>query len=196
MVLGLVGFIAVLVVLAFLGVLVVGGVAAVQLARKSKADYDAGNVTLPGRSGAVPNSWGGSHDPEAVLHRRLVAAMGALRANQSFDFDGALLDLRVDLEEQALALDERLVAIAPLPTACKAEPLAAAEADVDRIEALVADLATRSAADARPSLDAATDRLKERTDLINDAMADLDDPTSSPETASGEGETPTGDTST
>jgi hypothetical protein len=174
MVIGLVGFLAALLVL--LAVAAVAGAVlfAVALARRSKTHYDAGNVTVPGRSGAVPDSWGGSHDPEAVLHRRLVAAMDALRANQAFDDDGGLLDLRVELEQQALALDQRLVAIAPLATGRKVEPLGAAEADVDRIETAVADLATRSAADARPSLDAATARLKERTDLIGDAMAELD----------------------
>ncbi len=174
MVLGLLGWLAILVVLGAVAVVAAGVVFAVALARKSKTDYDAGNLTVPGRSGAVPDAWGGSHDPEAVLHRRLVAAMDALRANQAFDDDGGLLDLRVELEHQALTLDQRLVAIAPLAVARKVEPLAAAEADVDRIEAAVADLAVRSAADARPSLDAATDRLTERTALIGDAMAELD----------------------
>lgn len=182
MIVGLVGAVAVLVVVLFVGLIAAGVVAAMQLAKRSKADYDAGNVTIPGRSGEVPDSWGGSHDPEAVLHRRVVAAMAALRANQSFDDDGGLLDLRVELEQQALALDQRLVAIAPLPADRKTEPLSAATEDVDRIEAAVADLATRSAADARPSLDAAAERLKERTDLITDAMAELDSSDAAPTT--------------
>lgn len=186
MVFGLVGFVALLVVVAFVGLIAAGAVAAVQLARKSKAEYDAGNVTVPGRSAAVPDSWGGSHDPEAVLHRRLVAAMAALRADEQQDFDGGQLDLRVELEQQAIALDQRLVALAPLPAARKAEPLAAAAADVDLIETTVADLATRSAAEARPSLDAATDRLKDRTDLINEAMDDLDQLSAPPEPDPGE----------
>lgn len=176
--LGLLGGLAVFLVLAVL-LLVAAGVAfAVTLAKRSKADYDAGSVTVPGRSGTVPESWGGSHDPEAVLHRRLVAAMGALRANQSFDDDGGLLDLRVSLEQQALDLDQRLVTVAALPTVRKSAPLAQADEAVTRIEQAVADMATRTSADAAASLQSALDQAKERIALIDLAQAELNAPTS------------------
>ena len=50
--------------------------------------------------------------------------MAALRANRAFDDDGALLDVRVELEEQAVALDDELVAVAALPRLHRHEPLA------------------------------------------------------------------------
>ncbi|MCU1356641.1 MAG: hypothetical protein JWM89_2059 [Acidimicrobiales bacterium] len=170
MVVGLVGFFLALVVI----VALVAVAGAVILAVRSKQDYDAGNVSVPGRSGAVPESWGGSHAPEALLHRRLVAAMEALRANQSFDDDGGLLDLRVELEQQAIALDERLVAAAALPEALRAEPMAQAADATDRIEHAVAELAGRIAADAIPALQAALDEIRERTALVGEARNDLD----------------------
>lgn len=175
---GLLGGLAVFLVLAVL-LLVAAGVAfAMALAKRSKADYDAGNVTVPGRSGAVPESWGGSHDPEAVLHRRLVTAMAALRANQTFDDDGGLLDLRVSLEQQALDLDQRLLAVAALPPAQKSAPLGHAEEAVTSIEQAVTDMATRTSTDATASLQAALDQAKERIALIGMAQAELDAPTS------------------
>lgn len=170
----LIGLVFVLVMVAVVAVVAALAAGASALAKRAKRDYDAGNTTVPGRSGTVPDSWGGSHDPEARLHRRLVDAMAALRANQSFDDDGALLDLRVALEQQALALDERLVATAALPAHLKADPLAQVTEAVDEVERTVADLATTSAADARPALEAALEDLRMRTTLLSEVQAQLD----------------------
>lgn len=167
----LIGWVLVLAVVVAIAALAAGASA---LAKRSKRDYETGNTTVPGRSGTVPDSWGGSHDPEARLHRRLVDAMAALRANQSFDDDGALLDLRVALEQQALALDERLVATAALPAHLKVDPLAQVTEAVDEVERTVADLATTSAADARPALEAALEDLRMRTTLLSEVRAQLD----------------------
>ena len=175
MVLGLLGFVLALVVLA-----VAAGVAfAVVLATRSKQEYDASNVTVPGRSGQVPASWAGSHEPEALLHRRLVAAMAALRANQSFDDDGALLDIRVGLEQQALGIDEHLVAVSALPRDHKAEPLAKAEESVAAIEGAVVDLATRAATDSAVRVQTTVTDLEDRTEFLGQVQSELDkaDPT-------------------
>jgi hypothetical protein len=156
------------------GLLLIGVVAVVVfgyfLATRSKQEYDRSNVTVPGRSANVPSSWGGSHDPEALLHRRIVAAMDALRANQAFDDDGALLDLRVELETQATGLDQQLIATAALPASAKAEPLAKASDAVGHLEAAVAQLATQAAGASLDSLRAAVDAVRERTTLMGQAQ--------------------------
>ena len=105
-------------------VVAAGAVGAYALASRSKKDFADANQVIPGRPTRAPASWAGSHDPEAVLHRRLRDAMAALRANQRFDDDGALLDVRVELEAQALVLDDELVSVAALPQAHRHDPLA------------------------------------------------------------------------
>jgi hypothetical protein len=100
--------------------------------------------------------------------------MAALRANQAFDDDGALLDVRVELEEQALSLDDELVAVAALPRARRHDPLARVTEAVDTIEAAVTELASRSAVEAGPRLQEVLRRIRERTSLIDEIRAELD----------------------
>jgi hypothetical protein len=165
------GFLLVLVAL----VVVLGGaVGAVALAARARNQYRASNQVVPGRPTQAPASWAGSHDPEAILHRRLRDAMAALRANQAFDHDGVLLDVRVELEEQALALDEQLVAVAALPRLHRAEPLALMTEAVSTIEKAVADLASRSAREAGPRLQEVLHRIHERTSLVEEIRTELD----------------------
>jgi hypothetical protein len=54
--------------------------------------------------------------------------------------DAFMMDARVSLEQQALAVDERLIAVAALPERVRAEPLASVGAAVDAVEAAVAAL--------------------------------------------------------
>ena len=72
------------------------------VALRNKAAFERSNELIPGVRSVAPTSWAGSHEPEARLHRRLIQALDALRANQAFDHDGSLLDLRVELEQQAV----------------------------------------------------------------------------------------------
>lgn len=148
--------------------------AAVALAVAVKRNAGQANQVIPGRPTRAPEAWAGSHDPEAILHRRLRDAMAALRANQAFDDDGSLLDLRVELEVQAVALDDRLVSVAALPRLHRGGPLAEATQAVDLIETAVAELATRSAKDAAPALRAVLDRIRERNGLLSEIQAELD----------------------
>lgn len=165
--------IAALVVLA---VLLVGGLAvgAVALAARSRRAFAAGNEVVPGTPTRAPASWAGSHDPEARLHRRLRDAMTALRANDSFDDDGALLDLRVELEQHALALDDQLVAAAALRPELRSGPLTQVGDAVAAIEATIAELATRSTTGGAEALQAALARARERTSLVEQIRAQLD----------------------
>jgi hypothetical protein len=160
----------------FLVVVVSLAVAAVAVAasRTRKALAEA-NEVVPGRKSPAPTNWAGSHDPEALLHRRLRDAMAALRQNQLFDDDGTLLELRVELEQQALLLDERLVALAALPLSIRDEPRAELTADVALIEQAVADLVRTTTASARPALEATVARIRDRISLYGQAQATLDE---------------------
>ncbi len=167
------------VVFVLLAIVAIAGVTAAvvffaNLARQSKKDYDASNQTVSGRRPSVPASWAGSHDAAALLHRRLVAAMAALRANQAFDDDGGLIDLRVELERQSEAIDQRLVAVAALPATVRAEPLRQVTEATAALEAAVGDLASRSVEDLRPNLESTLADLRQRSGVLDQIRRQLD----------------------
>jgi hypothetical protein len=149
-------------------------VAVVVLAQRNQASFERSNQLLPGRATSAPASWAGSHEPEARLHRRLRDAMAALRANQAFDDDGRLLDLRVDLEQNAVALDEQLVAVAALPVHLRGPSLEKLAGAVETIEQAVADLAGSSSGEIGERLDLVLADVRERTGLVAQARAALD----------------------
>lgn len=159
--------------LAFVLVAAIGG--AIVIAVRNKAAYARSNELIPGVPTNAPASWAGSHDPEARLHRRLRDALAALRANQAFDDDGDMLDLRVELEHQAQTLDQQLISTAALPKNLRAEPLQRLTAAVVSIEQAVTDLATSSVAETGARLTRALDDVRARTGLVAQARAALDD---------------------
>jgi len=168
-----VGFFVVLlalVVMAMVGAVVVAGV----IALRNKSSFERDSRLAPGLSTSAPAAWAGSHDPEARLHRRLRDAIAALSANQAFDDDGNLIDLRVELEQHAVALDEQLVATAALPLHVRREPLERITAGVVAIEQAVADLAGASASEAAARLSRVLDDVRTRTGLVAQARAALD----------------------
>ena len=128
---------AVVVVLLFVASAVV---AAAVVVRTNKRKFAEANVVVPGTTTKAPAEWAGAHTPEARMHRRLRDAMAALRANPAVE-DALMLDARVSLEQQALAVDQRLIAVAALPKRVRAEPLASVASAVDAVEAAVAALA-------------------------------------------------------
>jgi hypothetical protein len=133
------------VVLVVLVLAVLGGAAAVVSSTRRR--YMLANQIVPGTATRAPASWAGAHTPEARLHRRLRDAVTALRANPAME-DAWALESRVSLEQHALAVDERLIAVAALPEGVRAEPLRTVVAAVDAVEAAVASLAS-----AGPDLD-------------------------------------------
>lgn len=149
-------------------------VVAVLIAVRNKSNFARDSRLAPGLSTSAPAAWAGSHDPEARLHRRLRDALAALRVNQSFDMDGHLLDLRVELEQQSAALDEQLVATAALPLHLRAEPLGSITAAVESVEQAVADLAQGSTGEAADRLDVALADIRARTGLVAQARHALD----------------------
>lgn len=150
-------------------------VIAVRAAKKVQTNYERSNEVVPGIASSAPTSWLGSHDPEARMHRRLLEAMKALRANQAFDHNGALLDLRVELEQQAVAIDAELVSTAALPMALRQEPLEVLAGAVETIEHAVAGLATTSATEAGDRLHLMIEELRVRTSTVAQARVALDE---------------------
>lgn len=167
-------FLAAVVVVAVIGT-AVAGYAAVRATRTVRTNYEQSNQVVPGTPTAAPTSWLGSHDPEARLHRRLIDAVRALNANQQFDTFGTYLDLRVELEQQAVVIDNELVAVAALPVGQRQEPLAKLTGAVESIEVAVGELARTSAQNAADQLARTLDGLRERTSTLEEAKAALDE---------------------
>jgi hypothetical protein len=130
------------------------------------------NEVVPGVAASAPKSWAGSHDPEALLHRRLRDAVAALRKIPWLS-DVALDDARRHVERAALDIDDRLVAVAALPPARRDEPLAHLTQAVVAIEDTVSAMAVRPA-DETKELEAATSALDDHFTIIANANAELD----------------------
>lgn len=127
-------------VVVVLVVLVVSAVvAATVVVRTNRRKFAEANVVVPGTATKAPAEWAGAHTPEARLHRRLRDAVEALRANPAME-DAFRMDARVSLEQQALAVDERLIAVAALPERARAGPMASVAGAVDAVEAAVGAL--------------------------------------------------------
>lgn len=126
-------------------VVLAGGVAfAVALARDSRKQVQTGRQILPGVETGAPDAWAGAHTPEARMHRRLAEAMRSLRAlADSGTEDVAALELRVELEQHAMAVDQRLVAASALPAGVRDRALAELEVSVSTVESAAAELASR-----------------------------------------------------
>jgi hypothetical protein len=127
-----------LLLLAAVGAIVVFGVA---LTLRSKKDFDDANEVVPGVKSAAPASWAGAHSSEAKLHRRLGESVRAARNNPRLVELGLSAQTK-QIESEALAIDERLVAAAHLPASHRSDAVAALEPHVVALEEAVATLIT------------------------------------------------------
>ena len=149
-------------VLVFVGLVIVAAVVtATMVVRAQKGQYARANEVVPGTATEAPAEWAGAHTPEARLHRRLRDAVVTLRADPAME-DAYRLDARVSLEQHALAVDERLIAVAALPERVRAEPLEGVSAAVDAVEAAVASLVAGPEPDGRTGLDQAMAEVESR----------------------------------
>ena len=121
--------------IAAIGIAVVAIVA--YLALRNAQDFSDANEVVPGVKTNAPKSWAGAHTPEARMHRRLRDAVAAMQANAALD-DPAMAPVRTSIEEQAIGVDERLVAAAALPKQHREEPLRQVDKAVHAIESEVA----------------------------------------------------------
>lgn len=152
-----------LLVLAVLVVVAVAGFG-VALAARGKRDRDARHAIIPGQRSAAPASWAGSHTLEARLHRRLGDAVKSLHAIGS-DADISLVEARMLIEQEALAVDQRLITAAALPDRVRGERIAAVQPAVVAIEDAVATMADAMTSD--PS------RVGDAVQLVQDRIASL-----------------------
>lgn len=127
-----------LLLVAAVGAIVAFGVA---LTVRSKKDFDDANEVVPGVKSSAPTSWAGAHTPEAKLHRRLGDAVRAARANPRLVELGLAPQTR-QIESEALAIDERLVAAGGLPVSHRAAAVDALQQHVIALEDAVATLVT------------------------------------------------------
>lgn len=129
------------------------------------------NQVVPGVDGPAPASWAGAHTPEARLHRRLRDAMAALRAVPGVD--AATPGGRAELDRYALALDERLVAVAAVPETVRAPALGRVTADIEALESAVGALTTQVASGGAEAGDAVRS-LSQWMAQLDEARAELD----------------------
>ncbi len=111
----------------------------VALTVRSKKDFDDANEVVPGTKSMAPASWAGAHSPEAKLHRRLGDAVRGAQGNPRLVELGLAAQTK-QLEAEALAIDERLVAAAGLPATHRAAAVAEFEPHVVALEDAVASL--------------------------------------------------------
>lgn len=149
-------------------VLLVAGVGAAAAAvARSRDRY---NRVVPGVPTRAPRAWAGAHTPEARLHRRLRDAVAGAHAAAP-GRDGALGAARTAVEEEALALDERLVVVAAVGERDRGALLVELESQVAALEQAVTAMATR---DARASGMTEVDRALERVRLLGEARDEVD----------------------
>ena len=111
----------------------------VALSVRGKRDFAQQNEVVPGKKSPAPASWAGAHSPEAKLHRRLGHAVRAANGNPQL-VELGLAAQTEQIEAEAMAIDERLVAAAGLPTSHRADAVAEFEPQVEALEVAVATL--------------------------------------------------------
>jgi len=159
----------------FLVIAVVAIVAfGVALAVRSKQEFAAQNEVVPGKRSPAPASWAGAHTPEAKLHRRLKAAVDAARANPRL-VELGLAERTRQIETDALAIDERLVAAAALPQRHRTEAVASFEPPVAALEDAVAALVQSvSVGDSKELLEQAVSDADIRLQALAEARAEVE----------------------
>lgn len=163
-----------LILFVLLAALVAGGVL---LARfgfgRVKGNFERSNQVVPGIASSAPTSWLGSHDPEAKLHRRLQTAIRSLHAGQNLDLVGDYLDLRVEIERQAVAIDEELVATSALPVHLVDDRLAALGEAVATLEEAVAEIGLAASTGASHQVNDLLAEVRRRSGSLDRAEAAL-----------------------
>ena len=111
----------------------------VALSVRGKRDFAKQNEVVPGIASPAPASWAGAHSPEAKLHRRLADAVRAVNGNPRLGELGLSMQTK-QIEAEAMAIYERLVAAAGLPSSHRAVAVAEFEPHVKALEDAVATL--------------------------------------------------------
>ena len=130
-------------VLVALAVAVAGGAMVGALVTRARREQAEQLQVVPGVDSGAPVAWAGAHTAEAKLHRRLGAAVRSMRAQPSLggaDFAAQ----RGALEQEAVRIDRRLVAVSALTAPRRDDGIEQVASLVACFEAAVADLVTAS----------------------------------------------------
>lgn len=142
------------------------------VALRNAQDFSDANEIVPGVPTNAPKGWAGAHSPEARMHRRLRDAVAALQSNASLDAPD-MVAIRADIEAQALAVDERLIAAAALSKAHREEPLRQIEEAVQSVEAAVASVVDLRGP-SMGSIEQGLDDVRARLRHVEEAHAELE----------------------
>lgn len=160
------------ILLAVVAVIVAGGAMVAGLAVQARRQRADRLHVVPGVENAAPAAWAGAHTPEAKLHRRLGDAVRSMRVPPGMS--SSLFDAqRVALEQEALRIDARLIAVAALAGSRREEGIAEVATLVDRYEAAVGDLVIASLDDST-SLDAVISESELRLRALQAARAEVE----------------------
>lgn len=146
----------------------------VALALRSKREFTEQNEVVPGHRSPAPASWAGAHSREARLHRRLGAAVRGAHANPRLVELGLAPQLR-SIDAEAMAIDERLVAVAALPAAHRDAAIDTMEEHVAALETTIAEMVTSvSVADSKAQLEQAVSAADLRLHTLALARAEVE----------------------
>jgi hypothetical protein len=146
----------------------------VALSVRGKRDFAKQNEVVPGRKSPAPASWAGAHSPEAKLHRRLGDAVRAANGNPRLVELGLAAQTK-QIEAEAMAIDERLVAAAGLPTSLRAPAVAEFEPQVTALEDAVATLiASTTVNDSKQLLEQAVSEADVKLQALAEARAEVE----------------------
>jgi len=128
------------------------------------------------RGVTVPLRWRWSLARQAVLHRRLMVAVGQVRVALPAGVEGPWQSLASDLESLAAGVDRDLVAVDRRPRPLRQQALPGLESRVREVEQVAGRLATGSASwdSASPGRSAA--EIMERLQAVEGALAELQAP--------------------
>ena len=146
----------------------------VALSVRGKRDFAKQNEVVPGRKSPAPASWAGAHSPEAKLHRRLGDTVRAANGNPRL-VELGLAEQTKQIEVEALAIDERLVAAAGLPAGHRAAAVAEFEPQVEALEDAVAALIkSTTVSDSKQLLEQAVSEADVRLQALAQARAEVE----------------------
>lgn len=146
----------------------------VALAVRSKREFTEQNEVVPGQQSPAPSSWAGAHSREAKLHRRLGAAVKGAHENPRLVELGLAPQMR-SIDAEALAIDERLVAVAALPAAHRDAAIDTIEEHVVALESTIADMITSvSVADSKAQLEQAVSAADLKLHALAQARAEVE----------------------
>lgn len=143
-------------------------------AMRNKRAFARQNEIIAGTPSRAPAAWAGAHSPEALLHRRLRAAVDASRAQLAAAGSG-FEEVVAAISRGAQEVDDRLIAAAALPAPQRTTAIADIEPSVLALENAVAGLLANRATTDQGAVAAAVAEAHGRLDALAAARAEVDD---------------------